>query len=89
MATLDDKGTWQLVPLPFDKSVVGCCWVFTVKYNPDGSVERYKARFVAKCYTQTYGVDYGEAFCPIAKIASVWILISLDDNLGWPLFKIV
>ena len=45
-----------------------------MKYNPDGSVERYNARLVAKGYTQTYGVDYVEMFSPVAKIDSVWIL---------------
>jgi len=37
-------------------------WVFTLKYRPDGSVDRYKVRFIAKGYTQTYVVDYFETF---------------------------
>ena len=48
-----------------------------MKYLPDGIVERYKTHHVAKEYTQTYGVDYAEAFSPVAKIGSVCILISL------------
>lgn len=50
--------TWEKVDLPDGKTVVGCKWVFTVKYNSDGSLERYKARLVAKGFSQTYGVDY-------------------------------
>jgi hypothetical protein len=59
-----------------------------VKYLPDGSIERFKARLVAKGYTQTYGVNYSETFSRVAKISSVWILISMTANLGWPLFQL-
>uniref|UniRef100_A0A2N9GP18 Reverse transcriptase Ty1/copia-type domain-containing protein n=1 Tax=Fagus sylvatica TaxID=28930 RepID=A0A2N9GP18_FAGSY len=50
-----------------------------------GSVEKYKARLVAKGYTQTYGIDYHETFAPMAKINTIWVLLSLAANLDWPL----
>ena len=43
MQALDDNGTWNLVQLPAEKKGIGCCWVFAVKVNPDGSVARLKA----------------------------------------------
>ena len=50
MDTLLENETWELKPLPQDKQVVGCRWVFTVQYHSDSSLERYKARLVAKGY---------------------------------------
>ena len=82
METIYDNGIWKLVPLPPSKSIVGCRSFFTMKYHPDSSVERYKARLVDKGYTQTYGIDYAEMFSHVAKIASVRIHISLTTNLG-------
>ena len=55
--TLHDNGTWELVSLLLRQSLVGCCWVLTVKYLPNGTVKCYKAHLVAKGYSQTYGVD--------------------------------
>lgn len=48
---LEKNNTWVLTDLPRGKTTVGCRWVYTIKYNADGSVERYKARLVAKRYT--------------------------------------
>jgi hypothetical protein len=51
MKALHHNGTWELVPLPPNKKTVGCKWVYTVKFHPEGSVERLKAWLVAKGYT--------------------------------------
>ena len=88
MSALSKNATWSLVTCPIGKTIVGCHWVYTEKYLPDGSIECLKVRLVAKGYNQTYGADYVETFSPIAKISSVWILISLASNLGWPLFQL-
>ena len=85
MEALEKNKTWELVDLPIGKRLVGCKWVYTVKYKVNGSLERYKVRLVAKRYTQTYGVDYLETFTSVAKMNIVRILLSLAANYNWDL----
>jgi hypothetical protein len=58
MSALEKNRTWEIVDKPDEKNI-GCCkWIFTLKYKANESLERYKARLIAKGYTQTYGADY-------------------------------
>lgn len=66
MSALHKNQTWELTALPTGKQTVCCLRVCTVKYLPNGSVERLKEQLVTKGYTQTYGVDYIETFSSVA-----------------------
>jgi Reverse transcriptase (RNA-dependent DNA polymerase) len=68
------------------KKPIGCKWIYKTKYNSDRTIERYKARLVAKYFTQIYDIDYQETFAPVAKMNTVRILLSVAINLGWSLF---
>ena len=85
MSVLEKNKTWEIVERPKGKNIVDCKWIFTLKYKVDGSLKRHKARLVAQGYTQTYGVDYQEAFAPVAKINTVRILFTLVAHYNWQL----
>ena len=56
-------------------------WVFKVKTKSDGSIERYKARLVARGFQQTHGLDYDETFAPVAHMTSTLIAVASS----WPI----
>ncbi|XP_023641965.1 uncharacterized protein LOC111831564 [Capsella rubella] len=85
LAALELNHTWDIESLPQGKNVVGCKWVFTIKYNPDGTVERYKARLVAQGFTQQEGLDYLDTFSPVAKLTNVRYILALTAAKGWSL----
>ena len=70
------------MPLPKSKNVIGYKWVYKVKHNSDGTVSKYKARLVAKGYAQTYGIDYEETFIPMAKMATICVIIAVVASKG-------
>jgi hypothetical protein len=56
------KNVWEIVPRPKSKDVVSSKWLFKIKHATDGSIEKYKARFVACGFSQKEGIDYEETF---------------------------
>jgi hypothetical protein len=71
------NGTWVLEKLPPGKKAIGSRWVFRIKRNADGTVERFKARIVAKGYNQRPGFDYMEIFAPTMHQATIRLILAL------------
>ncbi|PKI54120.1 hypothetical protein CRG98_025484 [Punica granatum] len=85
---LEDNRTWTIESLPPGKRSVACKWVCKIKRRADGSVERYKACLVAKCFTLVEGVDFHKNFAPVANLITVCSLLTIVVVKGWAIHQL-
>jgi hypothetical protein len=77
--------TWHLVPPQQGGNIIDCKWIYKIKRKDDGSLDRYKARLVAKVFKQRYRVDYEDTFSPVIKSTTIRIVLSVAVSRGWHL----
>jgi hypothetical protein len=82
---LKKAGTWGVVKRPKGRNIVKSKWVFRVKKDANGRIERYKARLVVKGFTQVYGVNYYDTFAPVAKLASIHTILAIAARNNEPI----
>jgi hypothetical protein len=73
---------WDIVLRQEGKSVVTSKWIYKLNHAVDGSIEKYKARFVARGFSQVEGVDYDETFALVAQYTSIQSIIALVASMG-------
>ena len=78
-----DSNTWKLVDCPANVKPIGCKWVYRIKYNQNGELEKYKAQLVAKGFSQQEGIDYDETFAPTTKWNTIQLTLALVAHKGW------
>ena len=83
LEALREAGTWEIVERPASTNVVDSKWVFRIKKNADGSIDKYKAHLVARGFTQVYGVNYYETFAPVAKLTSIRSILTIATRNDW------
>jgi hypothetical protein len=81
------NGVWDISLRPEGKSVVTSKWIYKIKQTTDGSIEKHKAIFVARGFSQVEGIDYEETFAPIAQYTSIQMIISFATSMGWRLHQ--
>lgn len=73
--------------MPPGKHAIGSKWVYKIKFNSDGTVERYKARLVALGNRKIEGEDYGDTFAPVAKMGTVRLFLRVAAGNDWPVYQ--
>ena len=75
--SIHNANTWTLVSLPSGRQTVGSKWIYKIKRNSKGEIDKFKARLVAQGYSQQAGIDFHETYAPVAKFASIRGLLAL------------
>ena len=73
---IEKNDTWELVPRPENKNVIGSKWVYKNKMDEQGNIVRNKARLVCKGYAQIEGLDFDETFAPVARLEAIRMFLA-------------
>ena len=76
---------WYIVTKPENKSVVSLKWIYKIKHVVNGSIEKYKARFIARGFSQKEGIDYEETFALVSRYTSIRTIMALASMMKWDL----
>jgi vacuolar-type H+-ATPase catalytic subunit A/Vma1 len=84
---IDKNQTWELVPRPRNKNIIGTKWVYKNKMNENEQVIRIKSRLVYKGYAQVEGVDYEETFAPVARLEAIRMFLAFSSYKKFKVYQ--
>ena len=88
LIALKDNHTWDLTNLLAGKKAIGSKWVYKVKFKPDGNVDQFKGRLVAKGYNQIEEIDYFDNFSPVAKLVTIKLFLAITVEKSQPIHQL-
>jgi hypothetical protein len=77
LTMLEQMGTWELADAPENRKPIMNKWVFMKKYNKEGDLQKYKARLVARGFSQIPGMDYDQTFAPVMRLETIRAILTL------------
>ncbi|RDX76037.1 Copia protein, partial [Mucuna pruriens] len=85
---IEKNNTWELIDCPHEKDIIRVKWVYKTKLNLDETIQKHKARLIAKGYLQQLRIDYNETFSPIAQLDTIKALIVVATQKGWSIYQL-
>ena len=80
LAAMDALGVFERCYIPLGVNLITCKWIFVTKRNADGSLNKYKARLVARCFTQVYGLDYFDTFALTVCLTAIRAMLAIANS---------
>ena len=80
---LQNNKTWVLTSPPSNSKPIRCKWIFSIKWNPNGTIQKCKARLVAKGFNQREGLDFDQVFSPVIKHSTIRLILTIALFKGW------
>ncbi|GJY89910.1 ribonuclease H-like domain-containing protein [Tanacetum coccineum] len=88
MNALLRNGTWEIIDLPKSRKAIDSKWIYKIKFQSSGEIDRFKAILVAQGFGQKEGIDYEETFSLVVKMVTVRCLLNVVVSQSWPIFQL-
>ncbi|XP_014492679.1 uncharacterized protein LOC106755095 [Vigna radiata var. radiata] len=85
---IEKNNIGELINCPHGKDIIEVKWIYKNRLIPNGTIQKQKARLVAKDYSQQPGIDYNESFAPVARLDTIKVLIALAAQKGWSIYQL-
>ena len=74
--------------IPREREVVSLKWIYKIKLNQEGDIQKHKARLFARGFMQKPGIDFYETFSPVARLETIRTVIVVAAQKKWKIFQL-